>query len=103
VCASRALRSVVVVLAKAECVKDAMDALKGESLNTHAISLHATPVGTSPGDPVFVVWGERDAAERDSADRDRGVRDAPSRKVAVTTMQLPEPDLEDAEPTRRKR
>jgi precorrin-6Y C5,15-methyltransferase (decarboxylating) len=82
-CASRALRSVVVVLHKADRVQAAVEALKGESLTAHAISLQAGPVGRASS-KVFVVWGERG---RDVPAEKRVVRRA---APPVTITPLPE-------------
>ncbi|REE95724.1 precorrin-6y C5,15-methyltransferase (decarboxylating) subunit CbiE [Thermomonospora umbrina] len=68
-CASRALRGVVVALAAMERVRPTLDALAAEGLTAHAVQLQASRLSPLPGDvhrlaaanPVFVVWGERDA------------------------------------------
>ncbi|HEX2316508.1 MAG TPA: precorrin-6y C5,15-methyltransferase (decarboxylating) subunit CbiE [Thermomonospora sp.] len=68
-CASRALRCVVVALAAVERVRPAMDALTAGGLTAQAVQIQASRLSPLPGDvhrlaaanPVFVVWGERDA------------------------------------------
>jgi precorrin-6Y C5,15-methyltransferase (decarboxylating) len=95
-CAARALRSVVVVVADADRVQGAVDALKGESLATQAVSLSAAPFGAAPSAPVHVVWGERaDAAHGAEERRGRAVPRRPPVSAPVTVAELP--DLDDME------
>ncbi|XVQ09270.1 precorrin-6y C5,15-methyltransferase (decarboxylating) subunit CbiE [Spirillospora sp. CA-255316] len=92
-CAARALRSVVVVVADADRVQGAVDALKGESLATQAVSLSAAPFGAAPSAPVYVVWGERaDAATGMEERRGRAVPRRPPASVPVTVAELPDMD-----------
>ncbi|GAA3927453.1 bifunctional cobalt-precorrin-7 (C(5))-methyltransferase/cobalt-precorrin-6B (C(15))-methyltransferase [Actinomadura viridis] len=95
-CASRALRSVVVVTAGPDRVRAAVDALRGEALTAHAVRIQADPAlpaGPAGRDPegaaaAFVVWGERDGA-------DPSGRWAPvpqPEAAAVTVAALPDPD-----------
>lgn len=69
-CAARALRSVVVALAFVERVRPALDALTAAGLTAQAVQLQAGRLAPLPGgvhrlaavNPVFVVWGDREAA-----------------------------------------
>ncbi|MFI0355065.1 precorrin-6y C5,15-methyltransferase (decarboxylating) subunit CbiE [Actinomadura sp. 9N407] len=93
-CASRALRSVVVVVREPGRVQAAIDALERESLTTGAVQLHTTPFKQGKQSkqgkqdqreetpPVFVVWGDREAAIPDTR------RKGPSGKTVVTITQL---------------
>ncbi|GLZ07737.1 precorrin-6y C5,15-methyltransferase subunit CbiE [Actinomadura sp. NBRC 104412] len=85
VCASRALRSVVIVLHRADRVQAAIEAIKRASLTAHAVRLQAGLVGRSPTG-VFVVWGERKV---DVPPVTRAVRREPP--PSVTIAPLPEP------------
>ncbi|SEG55764.1 precorrin-6Y C5,15-methyltransferase (decarboxylating) [Thermomonospora echinospora] len=92
-CASRALRSVVVALASIERVRPALDALTAEGLTAEAVQLQANRLSPLPGDvhrlaatnPVFLVWGERNAGPPPA----RAAR--PARRPQ-TLAELPETD-----------
>ncbi|MFC5746966.1 precorrin-6y C5,15-methyltransferase (decarboxylating) subunit CbiE [Actinomadura rugatobispora] len=97
-CAARALRSVVVVVADADRVQGAIDALKGESLATQAVSLSAAPFGAAPAAPVYVVWGERaGTATGPEGRRGRAVPQRPPASAAVTVAELPEMDVDEVD------
>ncbi|WP_119727593.1 precorrin-6y C5,15-methyltransferase (decarboxylating) subunit CbiE [Thermomonospora amylolytica] len=92
-CAARALRSVVVALASVERVRPTLDALTAEGLTAQAVQLQASRLSPLPGDvhrlaatnPVFVVWGDRDAAPPPAP------RPGPARRPQ-TLAELPEAD-----------
>ncbi|MEW2354522.1 precorrin-6y C5,15-methyltransferase (decarboxylating) subunit CbiE [Spirillospora sp. NPDC029432] len=82
-CAARALRGVVAVLRESGRVRAAEAALKKESLVTGVVRLDAAPFGANESEPVFVVWGERNAATPG------GGRTGPSGRTVVTIRQRP--------------
>ncbi|TNY36803.1 precorrin-6y C5,15-methyltransferase (decarboxylating) subunit CbiE [Thermomonospora catenispora] len=96
-CAARALRSVVVALASVERVRPALDALTAAGFTARAVQLQASRLSPLPGDvhrlaavnPVFVVWGDRDAASSPPAPP---ARTAPPERRPQTLAELPEAD-----------